>query len=84
MNETTLYQPIACSAYDRLEALAVQKTFCTILFREEGKEKEIKGIIADLFSKENAEFLRLQSGEIIRLDAVLSVNGIAVSGACAV
>lgn len=82
----SLYIPISCSYYDRLEAWAVRREQVHIIFKqpEHDSEQQAEGIIADLFSKDKAEYLELRSGERIRLDYIISVNNIAVpvSNAC--
>ena len=72
------YIPIDCNFYDRLEAWAVRREIVTIIYTssEGGETQSIQGVIVDLYSKEKAEFLRLNTGETIRLDALQSVNNI--------
>ena len=82
----SLYVPISCSYYDRLEAWAVRKERVHIRYMPPEHEAEVyvTGIIKDLFSKDNAEYLELTSGQRIRLDYLISVNNIDVpaSNAC--
>ena len=75
---STSYIPISCSYYDRLEAWAVRREILTIIYAnsEDGEAQTIEGVIVDLYSKEKAEYLRLNTGETIRLDALQSVNNI--------
>lgn len=75
---STSYIPISCSYYDRLEAWAVRREIVTINYTksEDGEPQSIQGVIVDLYSKEKAEYLRLNTGETIRLDALQSVNNI--------
>jgi Rho-binding antiterminator len=76
------YQKISCSYYDQLEALATKRTHCVIVFLSEGKEETAEGVITDLFSKEGAEFLQLDKGITIRLDHLVSVNGVPLNFVC--
>lgn len=76
MNE---YKPISCSFYDYLEAFAVKKIDCIIVFNESGKPEQTTGIITDLFSKNKIEYLLLDSGKTIRLDHLIKVNDIALN-----
>ena len=77
------YVPINCSYYDELEILAMHKQACTIeYFDDEQTTKSADGVIADVFSKEKQEFLKLDSGEVIRLDRLISVNGKPLPGQC--
>lgn len=82
------YTPISCSYYDRLEALATTRTRSRIVYtsiNEEADtptEHEVSAIITDLFSKDKAEYMVLDSGETIRLDQIVSINGVALAMAC--
>jgi Rho-binding antiterminator len=79
---TTQYQKISCSFYDQLEALATKRTHCSIIFRNHEKEETAEGVIVDLFSKDAAEFLQLDKGITIRLDHLVSLNGIPLNFVC--
>lgn len=76
------YQSIGCSYYDQLEAYATGRTRCSIVYTMEGAEHAVDGVIADLFAKEGAEYMRLDGGTVIRLDHIVSVNGIKLNYAC--
>lgn len=77
------YQPIDCNYYDRLEAWATMKTPCLLVFLDdEGAEQEVSGLIADLYTLNKAEYLRMDNGLTLRLDRLLSVNGVPVPGQC--
>ena len=77
------YQPIDCHYYDRLEAWATRRTPCLLVFLdEEGGQQEVSGLIADLYTVNKAEYLRMDNGLTLRLDRLLSVNGIPVPGQC--
>lgn len=80
-NDNT-YKSIGCSYYDQLEAYATQKTLCTIIHNVNGEETTTKGIIVDIFAKTGAEFLQTDTGTVIRLDHIVSVNGIPLHYAC--
>lgn len=72
------YKPISCSLYDRFEAYAVKKEKVSLTTTNE----TIEGVIIDLFSKDQIEFLKLKSGKIIRLDHIQSINGMSVEESC--
>ncbi len=72
------YQNISCSYYDRIEAFATRKTECVIMYND-GAEKSETGVIVDLFARDGAEYLKLNSGTVIRLDHLVSINGLPVS-----
>lgn len=76
------YQSINCSYYDQLEAYATQRTRCSIVYRVNDAEQHAEGIIIDLFAQHGAEYLKLDNGTVIRLDDLISVNGIALNYAC--
>lgn len=72
---TGTYRPIDCSLHDELESLAVRRLAGRIRYRDEaGHEQEVHDRIADIFASEGAEYLRLSSGETIRLDRLLQVE----------
>ena len=72
------YTPISCSYYDRLEAFAVKRTLCVIVFKQPNhtNERTVEAKIVDVFSKGQEEFIRLDTSEEIRLDYLISINGI--------
>jgi Rho-binding antiterminator len=76
------YRSIGCSYYDQLEALSVKRTRCAIVYRDGDAERTTEGIIKDLYAKDAAEFLTLDNGTVIRLDHIVSVNGIPLTYAC--
>lgn len=77
------YKPIACSLYDELELRALRKTKVKIVFINDKNESEtIESIIIDLFSKDKVEYLKTDSGKIIRLDDVVELDGIIFNKTC--
>lgn len=73
------YQPIRCSFHDVLEANATLSKKVEIVYREEdGKHGQIKAIIKDIFNQNKAEYLKLHNGQTIRLDQLISVDGVAL------
>ena len=68
------YQSISCHFYDELEAAAVKKVLCTIVYQEEDEKKEIKQKIVDLKIIDKAEYMILENAQKIRLDKVLLFN----------
>ncbi|MFT4971223.1 MAG: Rho-binding antiterminator [Paraglaciecola sp.] len=77
------YQPISCDFYDELELLAMRKTVAKIVIRkEEDGVEEISNVIKTLYTKNKEEFLVLENGNEIRLDKLVSVNGIALKNYC--
>jgi Rho-binding antiterminator len=76
------YKNISCSYYDQLEAYATKQTQCLVIYYADDVEKTSDGIIVDLFAKEGSEYLKLNNGVVIRLDQLISINGIPVSNVC--
>lgn len=81
---TAPYTPINCSYYDELEALATLSREVKIDFYPHGSAtpSQIYGTISTFVIQEGAEFLVLNSGEKIRLDWLISVDGKTVPAAC--
>lgn len=77
------YQPIDCNYYDRLEAWATMGATCVIAFLDgAGGAQEVTARIRNLYTLNKAEFLQLDNGLVIRLDQLVSVNGIPLPGVC--
>ncbi len=71
------YVPINCNYYDELEALATRRQSVPIAYKNEnGDRLEVESVIVDFFIKDKVEFLQLRSGLNIRLDYLISVNGL--------
>ena len=70
------YTPINCSFYDELEALATTGRRCQLVYRTEPDSPPItyQGIITDLFTEDQVEYLRLTDGFTLRLDQLLAVD----------
>jgi len=81
--EKKTYVPISCSYYDELEALATFKKLVNIQYLDEqGAAQETEDVIKDLFTKEKIEYMLLQSGNSIRLDYLIKVDGKALPHHC--
>ena len=80
------YKPIDCSLHDQLLAFATLKQVVDIHFQEAGQEKHVQGKIIDVYTaKTKEEFLKLDSGQEIRLDQLTLVGGVAFGeGFCAI
>ncbi|MDZ7778537.1 MAG: hypothetical protein U5R14_01190 [Gemmatimonadota bacterium] len=71
--DATGYRPIDCSVHDRLEAFAVSRTDCRVTYTDPAtEERTITGRIVDVFTRDGAEFLRMDEGSEIRLDRLRS------------
>ncbi len=77
------YQPINCHFYDELELLAVRQKNCLIQYQNDAEKiVEKMDIIMDFRIIEQAEFMILKSGDKIRLDKLVSVDGKVLKGFC--
>ena len=71
------YEPVNCEFHDILESLATQRKRVKIEIRTEtGAVVARVATIADVFAKAGCEYLKLDDGEFIRLDALIAVDGI--------
>ncbi|MEM6646293.1 MAG: hypothetical protein AAF730_08565 [Bacteroidota bacterium] len=77
------YTPIDCGFYDVLEANAVRRRTIEIVYTHADAEQRITDRIVDLQAREHGEFMILASGQEIRLDHLLTVDGIVRPGAVA-
>lgn len=76
------YKPISCNFHDELEAICVLKKKCEIIYSDGEAEKSITGLIKDIITKKDGEFIEMDGGETIRLDKLISVNGLKLSDYC--
>lgn len=77
------YHPISCDFHSELELLALRQTPCPIIFRhEDGTEETVQSRIADLLTRDGEEFLILPDARQIRLDRLVSVNGLKLAAFC--
>ncbi|GGD47387.1 hypothetical protein [Pseudoxanthomonas indica] len=77
MSAYSTYQPINCEFHDVLESVAVRRTVALIRYLDDdGLQASLQSRIADVYSLQGAEYLRLASGERIRLDQLLSIDGV--------
>lgn len=75
------YSPIDCNYYDRLEAWATLRKDCDIAWiNNDGLKHEVKSKILNLEIRNGAEYLIGEQGLQIRLDQLISVNGIPLEG----
>ncbi|HET6569615.1 MAG TPA: hypothetical protein VFG50_16740 [Rhodothermales bacterium] len=77
------YEPIDCNFYDELTLRATYRRVSEVRYRDEaGVERVVRAVIEDVFTRGPEEFLKLEGGLEIRLDRILSVDGILLPGAC--
>lgn len=70
------YRPIDCNFHDLLLDRATRKSIVDLEYISL-KGKQVKQIIIkDVYTKQGEEFLLMKSGETIRLDQIVSLDGI--------
>jgi len=70
------YCPIPCEFHDRLEGLATVRKLTCVRYRDrDGVLQQRDAIIADVFARAGAEYVSLNSGEVLRLDQLVEVDG---------
>jgi len=76
INERTRYHPISCEFHDRLEDLATLRKPAHISFRDEcGANQHRDAVITDVFARNGQEYLSMSTGDILRLDQLVEVDG---------
>ena len=70
------YEPIQCGLHDIIEDRIVRRVECSVVYRVQGGEatRSYSGKLADVYSRDGAEFVVLAAGESVRLDRVLKVD----------
>ena len=77
------YTPIDCNLYDELEILAMRQQKTEIVYHANGEDKILQDVlIKNVYSRDKVEYLKLESGEEIRLDTLLKVDGKPFKGHC--
>lgn len=69
------YRPIDTDRVDDLEHFAVDKIHVRIIYNDHtGARQELRGKIAEVFTREHQEFLRMEDGRELRLDQLAEVH----------
>jgi Rho-binding antiterminator len=72
----TAYNPVIGSFREELEALVAQKKYVKIRhFSDLHEFLSTAAIIQAIFTEQEAEFARLNTGEVVRLDKIARVDG---------
>ena len=75
------YVPINCDFHSLLEDHATtRKPVLVSWLDEQGRPQDSRLSLVDVYSRAGEEFLRAASGETIRLDRLLAVDGVALAG----
>lgn len=70
------YVPVLCEFHDRLEAIASMRRSVDITFADDtGVVRQCLTTIADVYTRDGAEYLATGAGEIIRLDRIVAADG---------
>jgi Rho-binding antiterminator len=76
-NKPSQYTPISCEFHDRLEDLATLRKLTSIRYLDDDHEPQQRNaIITDVYARDHAEYVSLSSGEIVRLDQLVEVDGV--------
>jgi Rho-binding antiterminator len=71
------YKPISCDHYDFLESLATQGKYCKIQYFTDLQEFiTTRTLFKNFVTVESQEFAILLTGEQVRLDKIIAIDGI--------
>lgn len=76
------YRPIACAASDRLEHWALRGTPVDVVWREADGPHRQTAAIRDVFARDAADWVVLSTGETIRADRLVAVDGVEITPGC--
>ena len=77
------YIPIDCGFYDRIEAAIVQRKTVRLEYLDtDGKNVQAETMLNNTQTAAGEEFLLLPSGEKIRMDRIVSLDGAPVPKSC--
>ncbi|MBO2007831.1 hypothetical protein [Hymenobacter negativus] len=72
---STEYKPIDCNFYDELEAAATLRRRVALQYFNDLRQLCMEsGVIDTLFIRDKVEYMRLKSGEEIRLDHLIRID----------
>lgn len=77
--QDNIYKPINCNLYDVLLAKATLKKECLITFISNEKKETTTATIVDVYTKTKEEFMQLNNEMHIRLDKIISVDGVMIN-----
>lgn len=82
MKEPEKYVPIDCNFYDRIEEAIVLRKVVRLEYSVNRETISVLTMLANTLTKEGEEFLILPSGEQIRMDRIISLDGTPVPKSC--
>jgi Rho-binding antiterminator len=66
-----------CDLQDLLEALCVRRERVQLVYQDDNRsEIEINAYVEDIYAQGGADYLRLDTQQILCIDQLISVNGI--------
>ena len=73
------YIPVSCELYESLEERAIGGQRCNILYRDvSGNVARMQDRIMTLSAQDKVEHMHLAGGAVIRLDALIELDGVAL------
>lgn len=70
------YIPVSCEFHDRLEDLATLRKQASVSYLDDdGAPQQRSVVIKDVFAREGADYVALSSGETVRMDRLVEVDG---------
>lgn len=79
----TNYRPIDCNFYDNFESAIVQRRAVELTYLDvDGDPVEETTLLRDLKTHRTEEFVQFASGEWLRLDRIVSVDGVPAGDSC--
>ncbi len=77
------YKPTSRDFYEELEVLVMQKKQCRIAYQApNGAVNTLNDRVYRLYKREDEEYLVLEKGLEIRLDYIISIDGMQLSHFC--
>ena len=71
------YIPVNCEFHDHLEDFATLRKAVSISYLDEaGQSQQRTAAITDVFARTGADWITLSTGDLIRADRLIEVNGI--------
>lgn len=76
MSTPSHYIPVSCEFHDRLEDLATLRKQASVSYvDEDGAQQQRSAVIKDVYAREGADYMLLSTGETVRLDRLIEVDG---------
>lgn len=72
------YHPIDCGLHDELQLRVLRRRAVELAWRDSrGTTMRREAVLQDVFSRDAAEYVRLDDGTEVRLDRLVTVDGLA-------